>query len=53
MDKIKLKSAWTIIEDYEKSLKGFELFKWKIRRFFDNIYVCVVLKWYKMIDKLR
>jgi hypothetical protein len=48
-----LTSAWTIIEDYEKSLKGFKLLWWKITCFFDNIHIWAVVKWYKLKDKLK
>jgi hypothetical protein len=53
MDKSKLTSAWTIIEDYEKSLKGFKLLWWKVTCFFDNIHVWAVVKWHRLKDKLR
>jgi hypothetical protein len=52
MDKSKLINAFTIIEDYERSLKGFKLFWWKVTCFFDDIHVWMVVKWYKMMDRL-
>jgi len=44
----KLQNHWTIITDYEKSLKGFKLFRWKVVCFFDDIHVWLVCKWYKI-----
>jgi hypothetical protein len=44
----KLTNAGDYFTDYEKSLKGFKLFKWRVWCFFDDIHVWIVCKWYKI-----
>lgn len=48
MNNNKLQNPYTIITDYEKTLKGFKLFKWRVWCFFDDIHVWLVCKWYKI-----
>jgi hypothetical protein len=48
MNNNKLKNAWDIITDYEKTLNGFRLIKWRVWCFFDDIHVWLVCKWYKI-----
>ena len=38
----KLKSPWELIHKYEKSLKGFEKVKWRIKCFINDIHVWIV-----------
>ncbi|MBO8161369.1 MAG: hypothetical protein H0Z24_06995 [Thermosipho sp. (in: Bacteria)] len=48
---MKFKSAWELIKDYEKELRGLQKIKWKIQCFIDDIYIYVKCKFIRLFRK--